>query len=273
MKKTVSKNILSIKSKKIILFGASGLLGFEFAKHLLSEGAIVICIDLNIDKLMKEFREYGNNFYSIKADITSEKSLRTSLKEIIKKYKSYDVIINCSAIDSKFDDKFDQKKFSNLYSYPYSKWNKSIDVNLTGLLKILKIFTPLFEKNNVGNIILIGSNYGLVSPDHSIYNNTKKNKIFKPIDYVVSKFALIGFLKYLASYFESTNIRVNMLTPCGIEVENQNKIFKKKFANKTLLGRMSKKNEYNGAIQFLCSDSSSFMTGSNLIIDGGWTVT
>ena len=86
----------------------------------------------------------------------------------------------------------------------------------------------MFVKNNVGNIILIGSNYGLVSPDHSIYNNTKKNKIFKPIDYVVSKFALIGFLKYLASYFESTNIRVNMLTPCGIEAENQNNIFKKK---------------------------------------------
>ena len=112
MKKLFQKIYYLSNQRKYFEIGASGLLGFEFAKHLLSEGAIVICIDLNIGKLMKEFREYGNNFYSIKADITSEKSLRTSLKEIIKKYKKYDVIINCSAIDSKFDDKFDQKNLA-----------------------------------------------------------------------------------------------------------------------------------------------------------------
>ena len=134
----------------------------------------------------------------------------------------------------------------------------------------MQVFTKYFLQKKEGHLINIGSQYGLVAPDQRIYKLNKKQEFFKPADYIVSKAGLIGLNKYLASYFRNTKIRFNILTPCGIE-NNQKKIFKNNFSSKTTLNRMSKINEYNGAIQFLCSDSSSYMTGSNLIIDGGWT--
>ena len=112
----------------------------------------------------------------------------------------------------------------------------------------------------------------MVAPDQSIYKNKNKKVFFKPADYVVCKFGILGLNKYLASYYKNTKIRFNVLSPSSVE-NKQNKLFKKKYSNKTTLNRMSKSNEFNGAIQFLCSDASSYMTGSNLVIDGGWTVT
>lgn len=265
------KNILSVEKKKIIVFGSSGLLGNEYVNHLAAQGAFVAALDIKIDKLNKKNSSEGNIKY-YKCDILKINDLKNNLKKIIKDFGEIDTVVNCSAVDAKFDNKFNSNQFSNLYKYPTSLWQKSLDVNLTGALNISRVFGEFFEMKKKGQIIFIGSNLGLVAPNHSIYNSSKKYKVYKPADYVVTKFGLIGLMKYLASYYQYKNIRVNMITPCGIET-NQSKKFKKKFSQKTLINRMSKIDEFNGALQFLCSDSSSYMTGSNMIIDGGWTVT
>lgn len=268
------KNILSIKDKTVIIFGASGLLGQEYVKYLLSQETTVIAVDKNINLLKKKIKKTKvnhNSLFFYKCDITNLINLKECRANLKRKVKNIDVIVNCAAIDAKFDDKFKAKQFNNLYNYPTKLWDLSLKVNLTGSLNIAKVFGEYFEKIKKGHIIFIGSNYGIVAPDNSIYNKNKNFEIYKPADYVVSKFGLIGLMKYLASYFRYKNIRINMITPCGIET-NQKKSFVKKFSEKTLLDRMSKINEFNGALHFLCSDSSSYMTGSNVVIDGGWTV-
>ena len=122
-----------------------------------------------------------------------------------------------------------------------------------------------------GSIINIGSNYGIVGPDQRIYKQkNEKNQSYKPIVYSVCKAALIGFTKYLATYYAGSEIRVNMLTPAGV-LNNHDEEFIEKYSANTILGRMSEKNEYWGSIIYLASDASSYMTGSNLIVDGGWT--
>ncbi len=270
------RNILSVKHKNIIIFGGCGLLGSEFAKHLFYQGANICIADLNKKKFnynfKKELKIKNKNFFFIKTNILKKKSIENCLKTVLKKLDFIDIVINTSAIDSKYDKNFDKKQFSSLSKYPLNLWKRSIDVNLTGAFILSQVVSEYFFKVNKGHLINIGSNYGLVAPDQSIYKNKNKKVFFKPADYVVCKFGILGLNKYLASYYKNTKIRFNVLSPSGVE-NKQNKLFKKKYSNKTTLNRMSKSNEFNGAIQFLCSDASSYMTGSNLVIDGGWTVT
>ena len=129
----------------------------------------------------------------------------------------------------------------------------------------------MMEKVGKGSIINIGSNYGLVGPDPRLYIRKGKTKQpYKPVVYSVCKAALIGFTKYLAAYYAGTAIRVNMLTPVGV-FNNHDEEFVEKYSARTILNRMSEKDEYWGSIVFLASDASSYMTGGNLIVDGGWT--
>lgn len=270
------RNILSVEHKNIIIFGGCGLLGSEFSKHLCSQGANIFVADLNKKKFnynfKKELKINDKNLFFIKTNILNKKSLENCLTTVLKKLGSIDVVINTSAIDSKYDKNFNKKQFSSLSKYPLNFWKRSIEINLTGAFILSQVVSEYFNKVNKGHLINIGSNYGLVAPDQSIYKNNNKQVFFKPADYVVSKFGILGLNKYLASYYKNTKIRFNILTPSGVE-NKQEKFFKKKYSNKTMLNRMSKSNEFNGAIQFLCSDASSYMTGSNLVIDGGWTVT
>ena len=129
----------------------------------------------------------------------------------------------------------------------------------------LKGVVKMVENKTKGIVLNIASDLGIIAPDQRIYKNG-----YKPIDYSVTKHGLIGMTKYLATYYANKGIRVNTLSPGGVE-RNQESGFRKKYANKTMLGRMAKKDEYVGPIIFLASDASSYMTGSNLIVDGGWT--
>ncbi len=267
------KDILKIRNKKILIFGAAGLLGSEYCKYLADQGAIIAAIDI---KPFKNKRLKSKNIFYYKCDITKNTNLKKLFKKVIKDLKSIDTVVNCAALDAKFDNKSKISKYSNIYNYPEKFWNNSFKINLTGALNIAKIFGKYFESKKNGNLIFIGSNYGVVAPDQSIYNTSSNYKIFKPADYVVTKFGLVGLMKYLASYYRFKNIRVNMISPTGIDDtknKKHSKKFKKKFSQNTLLNRMSNIDEFNGALHYLCSDSSSYMTGSNIIIDGGWTVT
>ena len=148
-----------------------------------------------------------------------------------------------------------------------NEWNKAVSVNLTGIFLTCQEVGKIMVKQKNGNIINISSTYGLVAPDQRIYGVSGQNAA---AFYSATKAAIINLTRYLASYWNRTGIRVNSLSPGGVE-NSQEANFIKNYSEKTILGRMAQKDEYIGSIIFLSSDASSYMTGSNLIVDGGWT--
>ena len=259
-----------LSGKVAVVTGAAGLLGEVFVNSLLSAGAKVIALDLNLDSLEVD-EKYLSMFSKHEVDISHEVSVRNFMKNISKLTDKIDILVNSAAIDPKFDKESNTSSYSGFTEYPLEQWNQSINVNLTGTFIITKAICKVMEKNGEGSIINIGSNYGLIGPDQRIYKKKGEEfQSFKPAVYSVCKSAIIGFTKYLAAYYSDSKIRVNTLTPAGV-YNNQDDEFVQNYASKTILRRMSKKDEYVGAILFLSSDASSYMTGSNLVIDGGWT--
>ena len=257
--------IFNLSNKVIILTGASGLLGTEYAHGLSQAGANVVLADLNFDKCKKLSlnlnKKYYVNSFPIKLDVTKINSINTMIKAVIKKFSKIDILINNAYFS---EAGYDKIKFEN---YDLDIWKKGLNVNLSGIFLCCQQIGKIMKKQKKGNIINISSIYGIVAPDQRIYGNTK---IIKSAMYSVTKSGVLNFTRYLASYWRQDGIRVNTLSLGGVE-ENQNSTFKKNYSNKTMIGRMAKKDEYVGGLIFLSSNASSYMTGSNLVIDGGWT--
>ena len=257
--------IFNLSNKVIILTGAAGLLGTEYAHGLSQAGANVVLADLNFDKCKKLSlnlnKKYNVNSFPIKLDVTKINSINTMIKAVIKKFSKIDILIN-NAIFSEAG--YTKIKFEN---YDLDIWKKGLNVNLSGIFLCCQQIGKIMKKQKNGNIINISSIYGIGAPDQRIYGNTK---IIKSALYSVTKSGVLNFTRYLASYWRQDGIRVNTLSLGGVE-ENQNSTFKKNYSNKTMIGRMAKKDEYVGGLIFLSSNASSYMTGSNLVIDGGWT--
>ena len=260
------KNIFSMKNKKVIIFGGTGKLGFNFSQLLVSAGARVYLLD----KIKKKTN--NQNIIFQKCDVDSKKNILLNFKKIIKKKKKIDVLIyNVYSKPKNYYQKFEK--------YNLNTWEKVLKTNLTGAFLTCQYIINHFKKKKIpGNIIIILSTYGIVGPDLSIYENLKsKNNIYggkysliTPVSYSSTKSGLLGLMKYLATTCGKYGIRVNCLTPGGI-FDFQEKKFVKKYIKKVPLGRMARWSDYNGSILFLASDASNYMTGSNLIIDGGWT--
>ncbi len=155
-------------------------------------------------------------------------------------------------------------------TYPLEAWQQSLDVNLSGAFLASQAVVGQMLKQGGGVIVNICSTYGLVGPDQRIYQRDGKQKEYKPVDYSVTKAGILGLTRYLAAYYGRQNIRVNALTPGGVANE-QDEEFKQAYSARTVLGRMANNDEMNAAMLFLASDASSYMTGANLVVDGGWT--
>ena len=193
------------------------------------------------------------------------------VETICVEYQKVDVLINCAAIDPKFeqDDKASLAS-QHFTSFGLHDWQQALDVNVTGAFLLTQAVCQIFEKHNSGNIINICSTYGLKGPDQRIYNKGADTTFVKPVSYTVTKAAVLGFTRYLASYYQGRNIRVNTLTPGGVEHGHDDE-FIKRYSEKTIVGRMAQPKDLQGAIVFLASEASSYMTGANLVVDGGWT--
>lgn len=260
--------------KSIVVTGAAGLIGAYFCEVLVSRGAIVHAIDVDsskLDILTKSLASYGGSITPYQCDVTQEKEVKDAINAIRCKSK-IDVLINCAAKDDKFDTsrgvgRPDSGAFSD---YPLDKWRSTIDVNITGTFLVSREVCAAFEDQGYGNIVTIGSTYGLVGPDQRIYLSEGGVQNFKSLDYPTSKAAVIGFTKALASYYRGTQIRANCLCPGGIE-NGHSPNFVRLYSERTISGRMAKLEDYAGAILFLCSPASEYMTGGNLTVDGGWT--
>ena len=260
------KKIFDLSNRVIVITGAAGLLGSEYANGFCQAGANVILADKNFVKCKKLATElekkYGVKPLAIKLDVSNSKSIQQMINQIKKKFSKIDVLVN-NAI---FPEIGKNKKIK-FEDYPLDIWKKGVDVNLTGMFLCSQQIGKIMAKQKSGVIINISSIYGIKAPDQRIYGKTK---IVKSALYATTKGAVINFTRYLAAYWNKTGVRVNTLSLGGVE-EDQDASFKKKYSEKTMIGRMAKKDEYVGAVLFLSSDASSYMTGSNLIIDGGWS--
>lgn len=252
----------SLKNKVIVITGGVGLLGREYAKACQQAGAKVFLIDV---KDSAGFDLPHGVFYS-KADITDKSAVKSVFDHIIRTAGTIDVLVNNASMNPVPGSAESMKQFGPYEDYPLELWDHEIAVGLSGMLLCTQAVIPIMKKAGRGSIINIASTYGLVGPDNMIYDEGK----FKSIGYVTTKGAVPNFTRGFASYLRGTGIRVNTLTPGGV-FAGQDPKFEKKYSERTLLCRMAQKNEYNGALIFLASDASSYMTGSNLIVDGGWT--
>ncbi len=262
-------NYFDLKEKVIVLTGANGLIGKVISTALLEQGCKLAALDIamldDIDAIPNE------NLLSVQCDISSLISIQSAHDVIIKKFKQIDVLINLAAIDDKFITGDDVNVLTQFENYSLDRWNASLNINLTGLFLCCQVFGKTIVKNNKGSIINVASTYGLVGPDQNLYMDDSGHQAFyKSPAYPATKGAVVNFTRYLASYWGKNNVRVNTLCPGGVEA-NQAPWFINNYKEKTCLKRMASPNDYIGPIIFLASDASSYMTGANLIVDGGWT--
>ena len=250
---------LNLKNKNIVITSGNGFLGSQITNALLNEKANVYIIDI------KELKKKTSAKY-FKSDITNEQDLKKILKFFKLKKIKIDVLINNAAID--YPPLKSKKNNFRLEVFPNNLWDKDISVSLKGSYLCTKVFGSYMSKFKKGSIINVSSDLGIIAPDQRIYKNSG---FVKPVTYSVVKHGIIGLTKYTASYWGEKNIRCNAIAPGGI-YNNQDSSFVKKINQLIPLGRMAKKNEYNGLILFLCSDLSSYMTGSVVVADGGRTI-
>jgi len=259
-----------------VVTGGVGLLGAEFCRTLAEAGASVAVVDLNgsaSQAAAEALTNSGYNALAVSADITQPDSVNAAVENVLSAFGRIDVLVNSAALDPKFDPDAVNKGITPgaFEDYPLDLWNSALNVNLTGMFLMTQACVkPMIEQGKKGSLINICSTYGLNGPDQRIYIKEGRRVAFKPVYYTVTKAGVMGFTKYLAAYYAETEIRVNALTPGGV-FNNHEDYFVKNYSAKTILGRMAKKDEMNGALLFLASDASSYMTGNNVVVDGGWT--
>jgi len=264
-------SLFSLENKTAIVTGARGLLGKQHCAALAEAGANVVVADVNEEACKTVAASLGANHFAVGFDVTSAESIENAKQRILAKYGRIDVLVNNAAINDMFENPALAGTQSMFENYPLEMWDKSWRVNVSGVFLCSQIFGKVMADNGGGSIINIASTYGIVAPDQTIYKNEAgEQTFFKSPSYPVTKSAVIGFTKFLASYWGVKNIRVNTLSPGGVE-NSQDEFFKQNYANKTLLKRMASPTDYKGAIVFLASDASAYMTGANLVVDGGWT--
>jgi NAD(P)-dependent dehydrogenase (short-subunit alcohol dehydrogenase family) len=263
--------MFSLKGKVAIVTGACGLIGKKHCEALSNAGANVVVADMNEESCKAVVAGLTGEHFAIAFDVTNESSIKEACVKILAKFGKIDVLVNNAAINDMFENPAlaaEQSKFEN---YPVEMFRKSLEVNVTGVFLCSQIFGKVMADQGQGSIINVASTYGMVGPDQSIYINPKGVQAFyKSAAYPATKGAIINFTRFLAAYWGNKGVRVNTLSPGGVE-NGQDEWFIKNYSAKTVLGRMAKPDDYMGAVVFLASDESGYMSGANLVVDGGWT--
>lgn len=242
----------NLKNKVIIITGGSGLLGQEIVFNLRNKGAIAINADINVSTDLEN--------YKLKFDITSEKSIIDGVKKVIDKFGEINGLVNNAYPRTKdWGAKFED--------ISYKSWKTNIDMQLNTIFLVVKHVIPELIRTQ-GSIVNMASIYGLVGNDMTIYENTSINSVAQ---YSAIKGGVINFTRYLASYYGKKNIRINCVSPGGI-FDNQDETFVKNYEKKVPIGRMGTPSDISPAVSFLISDEAKYITGQNLIVDGGFTI-
>jgi NAD(P)-dependent dehydrogenase (short-subunit alcohol dehydrogenase family) len=270
---TETRPSFSLRGLTAIVTGAGGLLGREHCLALGAAGANVVATDLDpnaIGEIVRELEARDVRATAVPADVTDPRALERLREAALARFGPIDILVNSAAIDDKFNPSADpaSARFEN---YPLERWTQLLEVNVTSIFLCCQVIGPEMAKRGRGSIINVASTYGMVAPDQSLYEDAAGRQLFfKSPAYPTSKAAVLGFTRYLAAYWGRSGVRVNALSPGGVEA-GQDTNFVSKYGQRTPLGRMARRDEYRGALVFLASDASSYMTGSNLVVDGGWT--
>jgi len=259
-----------VKGRVIVITGALGLLGSTYVDGFSREGANAVIVDLDDELCQQKAKEIAEKFVTeplgIGSDITNPEEVENMVAQVVARYGCIDVLINNAATQT-------EHFFAPFEEYPVADWEKVMRVNVTGMFLCSQAVAREMEKKRCGSIINISSIYGVVAPDQRIYQGAiyQGKEINTPLVYSTSKGAVLSLTRYLAAYLAKYGVRVNAVTPGGV-YSGQNENFVANYSQKCPLGRMAKPEEIFNAVYFLACDASSYVTGHNLIVDGGWTI-
>lgn len=263
--------LFDVSHEIVLITGVSGQLGGEYANAFLQRGSRVVGLDVRSSAGSEILsRDYPNSFLFSAADVTDKPSLRRALAEVEQQFGTPTVLINNAAIDS--PPSAPPEENGPFEEYPEASWDKVMDVNLKGVYHCCQVFGGAMAIKGKGSIINVASIYGVVSPDQSLYEYRRQRgeTFFKPVAYAVSKSGTLNLTRYLAVYWAKKNVRVNTLTIAGV-FNNQEQAFLDSYCRRIPVGQMANPDDYNGAVLYLASPASRYMTGANLVVDGGWT--
>jgi NAD(P)-dependent dehydrogenase (short-subunit alcohol dehydrogenase family) len=272
IKEPLSK--FDLTDRVAILTGGAGLLGRGYSYTLASAGAHVVVADIDMEGAVRLAADVSQESHveaiGIGVDVSDPKSVRAMMQTTLERFGRIDILVNNAALDPKFDTQHAGQHINRFEDFPLEAWQEALAVNVTGMFLCAQVVAPVMLEAQRGVIVNISSTYGVVGPDQRLYQREGQPPQFKPVTYTVSKAAALGLTRYLATYFAGTGIRVNTLTPGGVFADHDEE-FVRRYSAKTVLGRMAEVDEMSSALLFLVSDASSYMTGANLIVDGGWT--
>ncbi|KES17141.1 Dehydrogenase with different specificity (related to short-chain alcohol dehydrogenases) [Gilliamella apicola SCGC AB-598-I20] len=270
-------SLFSVKDKIIIVTGGFGQLGAQYVRELHSRGALVAvlgstCGEDKINKVFNDIRDSKNvRFYGV--NITKVDEITNALDDIENVWGTPDGLINNAGIDTQ--PSAPPEVSGPFENFPEEVFREVVEVNLVGtFLMTQQVGARMKQAGKSGSIVNIGSIYGVVSPVQDIYSYKKEDTgvpFIKPVAYSAAKSGVYNFTRYCATYWGRDNIRVNTLTLSGVQRADQDPRFQKNYTARIPIGRMAQANEFNGAIVFLMSDASIYMTGANVVMDGGWT--
>jgi NAD(P)-dependent dehydrogenase (short-subunit alcohol dehydrogenase family) len=269
-----------LSGRTALVTGAGGLLGRQHTTALIEAGARVVVTDIGLaqcETAIATIREIAPkaDLVPLALDVTSQESIQAAAIDLSSRGVDIDILVNNAAIDPKVTSKPGVMHSSRFEAFPVAQWQTEIAVGLTGAMLCAQVFgTPMAQRGR-GVILNIASDLGVIAPDQRIYRQPgvgrDEEQPVKPVTYSVIKHGLIGLTKYLATYWADRGVRVNAISPGGV-FNNQDPAFVERLTRLIPMGRMAKVDEYRSAVQFLCSDASSYMTGQNLVMDGGRSV-
>ncbi len=265
--------LFDLSGRVAVVTGGAGLLGAEFCWTLAQAGAAVVIADMNGEAAMDlavSLSQSGFSALGVETDVTNAVSVQRVIDSSLERFNRLDILVNSAALDPKFDPQSKKSHSGAFEDYPLELWQQALDVNLTGMFLCSQTAVkPMLEQES-GVIINVSSIYGVTAPDQRMYQRDGEPPQFKPVYYTVTKAGVLGMTKYLSAYYAGKGIRVNALTPGGVFNDHSDE-FVQAYSARAVIGRMAEKDEMNGAVLFLASDASKYMTGANLIVDGGWT--
>lgn len=265
---TTIAELMSLKDRRALITGATGHIGADIARTLAEQGADLLLLDLpgsEFQSLIDELSQDWNvSAQAIECDLASKEERAKVIDELLAQDKPLNILVNNAAFVGTSDlqgwvTEFEQQSVET--------WRSALEVNLTAAFDLVKGLTPILKKSRGASIINIGSTYGTWGPDYRLYEGTTMGN---PAAYAASKGGLIQLTRWLATTLAS-DIRVNAISPGGV-FRNQPEVFVERYKARTPLGRMATEDDYRGAIAYLASDMSSYVTGQNLAVDGGWGV-
>lgn len=255
-------------SEPIVIFGGSGQIGSAVVDGLVADGDRVVSIDRELSSSLKPSGHPSSQLLQIRADVTSKRALEKALEVVKNKFGVPRGIAYFIHYKGQPNLQPGAEFFSRFEEYPVHEWTTTLEVNLTGLMLACQVFGSAMVHLGRGSIVTVSSTYGLVGPDPSIYGDSGINS---PVPYATSKAGIVGFTRYLAAYWGRSGVRTNCLVPGGVSHANQSIEFRKNYVERTTLGRMAEPEDYVGPTKFLLGNESSYMNGSLMVVDGGWT--